>query len=557
MSPLAVIRSLTSAVAVGAVISSLYFVYRILKRVYRTHTSPLRSVPGPPTVSYLFGSFDLISESNAFRLFQRWSRQYGDTYKFTSILQANKLWTADLRALTHVLASDAYQKTDILVRFSPQYSQSLSQGLLFVGGIRHAQLRKIMNFAFCYAQVREYTGAFLDKAAEMRDLWIAEATQSGRKDGAIRVDVLNWVSRMTLDGIGLAGFDYIFDSLRDDDSNANELLATVRELFTFNFLKLSFLIQLFFPLTRIIRTQHMRDSAKRIEVISRVGSRLIAEKKAVIAAGADGPIHGEAKRNPRSRDLLSLLIQTSLTTDTGDSTRMTEEELIAQIPSILVAGHETTAVTAAWTLFSLAINPSVQAKLRAEALAVPTDSPSMDVLNTLPYLDAVVRESLRVHSPVSFTERTVLRTDEIPLDSSFVDVNGVERNTVRVAKGDKISLPLQTINVSKKLWGDDAEEFRPERWLDNSIPTAVRAIPSIYSNTMSFLSGSHSCIGYRIALIQIKAMLFTLSRAFEVDLAVSPEDIGRNNNIVGRPYLASDPGAGPQLPMVIRPVYSD
>ncbi|KAJ3885722.1 hypothetical protein GG344DRAFT_58726 [Lentinula edodes] len=70
---------------------------------------------------------------------------------------------------------------------------------------------------------------------------------------------------------------------------------------------------------------------------------------------------------------------------------------------------------------------------------------------------------------------------------------------------------------------------------------------------MSFLAGPHACIGYRIALLQMKSMLFTLVRDFEFELAISSEDIGRRNNIVGRPYVASDPGSGSQLPMLIQP----
>jgi hypothetical protein len=51
----------------------------------------------------------------------------------------------------------------------------------------------------------------------------------------------------------------------------------------------------------------------------------------------------------------------------------------------------------------------------------------------------------------------------------------------------------------------------------------------------------------------MKAMLFTLVRDFEFELAISPEDVGRRNNIVARPYIASDPESGSQLPMLIRP----
>jgi hypothetical protein len=56
---------------------------------------------------------------------------------------------------------------------------------------------------------------------------------------------------------------------------------------------------------------------------------------------------------------------------------------------------------------------------------------------------------------------------------------------------------------------------------------------------------------------RMKAMLFTLIRDFEFYQAISPEDIGRRNNIVGRPYIASDPGSGSRLPLLIRSCHRD
>jgi cytochrome P450 len=87
--------------------------------------------------------------------------------------------------------------------------------------------------------------------------------------------------------------------------------------------------------------------------------------------------------------------------------------------------------TVTWTLFSLATNPGVQAKLRTELQAVETEKPKMDTLMSLSYLDAVLRESLRLHAPVGFTERIATKTDYIPLHTPYVDVNNTNKNSVR------------------------------------------------------------------------------------------------------------------------------
>ena len=70
-----------------------------------------------------------------------------------------------------------------------------------------------------------------------------------------------------------------------------------------------------------------------------------------------------------------------------------------------VVGHETTATSTAWCFYALSQYQDVQAKLRAELQAVPTETPTMDVLDGLPYLDAVCRETLRLFAPVRFLQR--------------------------------------------------------------------------------------------------------------------------------------------------------
>ena len=69
-------------------------------------------------------------------------------------------------------------------------------------------------------------------------------------------------------------------------------------------------------------------------------------------------------------------------------------------------------------------------KLCEELLKVPTDNPSMDELSALPYLDTVVRETLRVHSPVPSSVRVAMKDDVIPLNTPFIDKNGQTQHVV-------------------------------------------------------------------------------------------------------------------------------
>ena len=83
-----------------------------------------------------------------------------------------------------------------------------------------------------------------------------------------------------------------------------------------------------------------------------------------------------------------------------------------------------------WTLYALSQNPDCQSRLRVEIAAVATPTPSPEVLNELPYLDMVVRESLRLYSPVSQTMRVATMDDIIPVAMPYRDAKGRVREDI-------------------------------------------------------------------------------------------------------------------------------
>jgi cytochrome P450 len=102
----------------------------------------------------------------------------------------------------------------------------------------------------------------------------------------------------------------------------------------------------------------------------------------------------------------------------------------------------------------------------------------MEELIGLPYLDAVVRETLRLHSPVASLAKVAMKDDLIPLDVPFIDIKGntqrairyistfeskackVNYPVIRINKGNFVFIPVRAVNRSKAVWGEDAAEFR-------------------------------------------------------------------------------------------------
>ena len=141
---------------------------------------------------------------------------------------------------------------------------------------------------------------------------------------------------------------------------------------------------------------------------------------------------------------------------------MSIQEILSQISTFLAAGHETTGSALTWCLYALSQAPATQRKLREALCTLSPDSPRLvDELLRLPYLDHVVREALRVHSPVTNTMRVCMReADEVPVSEPYTDRDGVLRRTISLRKWDIVTVPIQAINKSRKLWGPDAAAFR-------------------------------------------------------------------------------------------------
>ncbi|KAG8874912.1 hypothetical protein FRB97_005544 [Tulasnella sp. 331] len=263
-------------------------------------------------------------------------------------------------------------------------------------------------------------------------------------------------------------------------------------------------------------------------VMERIGSQMVMEKKSEAGQlGESSPVRG--------KDLLGILVRANLQEKAAE--RLDDKTLLA-------AGHETTAVVMAWALEAIAKTPSVQSKLRDEALTYANDSPSMEGLNSLPYLNNVVKEILRLKPPFTGLRRTAQSDMIVPLAQPIIDKNEKEVQEIFLRSGDSILMHLYAINTRFDLWGSDALLFRPERF--DKIPDAVSEIPSMFGNVTSFGVGPKACVGWRMAVLEIKALLFTLIREFQLD--VDPR-MTITSSVVPRPQVQGQEDKGPQLPL--------
>jgi len=144
---------------------------------------------------------------------------------------------------------------------------------------------------------------------------------------------------------------------------------------------------------------------------------------------------------------------------------------------------------------------------------------SYDELMQLPYLDAVCRETLRAYPPVRFIVREARKDMILPLSEPIRGRDGKMMHEIPIPKDTQLIVGVEGSNCNKALWGEDATEWKPERWLA-PLPRALTDahIPGVYSSLMTFIGGGRACIGFKFSELEMKAVLCTLLSNFTFEL---------------------------------------
>ncbi|KAK7797023.1 hypothetical protein U0070_012292 [Myodes glareolus] len=195
-------------------------------------------------------------------------------------------------------------------------------------------------------------------------------------------------------------------------------------------------------------------------------------------------------------DFLQLMMNSQNNSKDKESHKvLSDVEIMAQSTIFTFGGYETTSITLAFALHSLATHPDIQKKLQEEIdVALPNKAPpSYDKVMEMEYLDMVLSETLRLYSIANRLER-VCKQD-------------VEMNGVFIPKGSVVMIPTFSLHRDPQYW-PEPEAFRPERF---SKENKGNINPYVY---MPFGNGPRNCIGMRFALMNMKLALTKLLQNF-------------------------------------------
>ncbi|MEO0503878.1 MAG: cytochrome P450, partial [Pseudomonadota bacterium] len=208
---------------------------------------------------------------------------------------------------------------------------------------------------------------------------------------------------------------------------------------------------------------------------------------------ADRAIEARRRAGPQpTPDLLDLLLAGQ---DQETGQKMSTETLRNNLLTFIVAGHETTALSLAWSLYLMGFDPTAQDRARAEAqAALGGRTATADDLPNLPFVRAIIDEALRLYPPAGMVSRTAMADDVL--------------GDTEIRKGDTVMIPIYALHRSHLLW-DDPDAFVPDRFLERSAIQRFAYLP--------FGDGPRICIGASFALQEAVLVLATLLSRFRFE----------------------------------------
>jgi len=240
-----------------------------------------------------------------------------------------------------------------------------------------------------------------------------------------------------------------------------------------------------------------------------------------------GQLVAQQGDNHDDENFVSRLLRSNINTDTD--TGIPPSEIAVHLRTILIAGSDTSSNTIGFVLYNLARLPDFQRDLRAEIQrAGPPDEVDYD---KMPLLNAVINEVLRLYPSLPIADRVATADCVLPLSEPLTTTTGAKISGIPIRSGQRLYVSIGGYHRRTSIWGPDAAEFQPSRWLAAEPPCKGQALGP-HASLLTFLSGPHVCIGWRLGLLEMQVVVTELVRNFVVSL---PD--GEEGEV--RPYLAT------------------
>ncbi|XP_073119600.1 cytochrome P450 704C1-like [Henckelia pumila] len=411
----------------------------------------------------------------------------------------SQIYTTEPRNIEHILKTNfgGYSKGE---SNQEVVTDLFGQGIFAVDGDKWRQQRKLASFEFSARVLRDFScSVFRKNAAKLVGI-VLEFSENHRV-----FDMQALLMKCALDSIFKVGFGVDLNCLQGSNKEGSEFIKAFddsNELIYWRYPD---------PLWRIKRYFNIGGEAtlkKNIKFIHNFVDSVIKIKKEQMET--QPPCETDKK------DILSrFLVESKKDPDT-----MTDEYLRDIILNFMIAGKDTTANALSWFIYMLCKNPLVQEKILQELSRVVV-MPNNDDSNVDDFIQSLSDEALEeMHYLHAALTETLRLYPAVPVDGRCAETDDTLPDGYRLKKGDGVYYMAYAMGRMPDIWGDDAEEFRPERWLRNGIFQ-----PQSPFKFIAFHGGPRICLGKDFAYRQMKILSASLVRFFRFKLGDGAKNV--------------------------------
>ncbi|KAJ0483776.1 putative abieta-7,13-dien-18-ol hydroxylase [Helianthus annuus] len=403
----------------------------------------------------------------------------------------SELYTTDTRNIEYILKTnfDNYSKgesnKDII-------TDLFGDGIFAVDGVMWKQQRKLASFEFSTRVLRDFSCSVFRKNA-VKLVGVVSKFSEANKD----FDVQNLLMQSALDSIFKVGFGVDLNCLEGSSKEGSAFIKAFDDSNAFTYWRY---VDPIWKLKRFFNIGCEASLRNNIRLINDFVLNLISKRREQLETNQ----HCNEREDILSRFLI----------ESKKDARMNDRYLMDIILNFLLAGKDSSANTLSWFFYMLCKNPLVQEKVVSEIENVVgkqengsriqdfVDRIDDQVLEKMHYLHAALTETLRLYPAV-------------PVDGRVADMDDTLPDGFKLKKGDGVYYISYAMGRMAHIWGDDAYDFKPERWLnDNGVFQ-----PESPFKFIAFHAGPRICLGKDFAYRQMKIVSIALLHFFVFKLA--------------------------------------
>lgn len=383
----------------------------------------------------------------------------------------------------------------------------LGNGIFAVDGMKWIHQRKTASNLFSLRSLRESMTESIHKHALVLNTILQRASQSSHQQQQ-PIDLFNLMNRFTIETFAEIGFGVELGSLDSErDHPFQAAFDSAQRVLVYRFMRPAW----FWKIQRYLNLGAEAGLKRDIQVIDDTVLDIIAQS----LENRKSQTHADlSSSSSGKKDIVSLFLDNvESTNNNGDGAGQEEAFdpvfLRDIVVNFLIAGRDTTAQALSWFFYCLSQHPEVEIKIRQELMAnTPelfsgeTTTLSMERSQQLVYLEAALRETLRLYPSV-------------PVNIKQANKDVMLRDGTFIRKNESAIISSYVLGRMPHVWGMDAKEFKPERWID---PATGKMVAASAFKFIAFHAGPRMCLGMNLAMMEMKIVTAMVLSKFHLEL---------------------------------------